>query len=44
MKKIILSIALVSLLYSCKPTAALQTAEKQEVAVKIDLNNVKEDK
>lgn len=44
MKKIILSIALVSLLYSCKPTSSLQTADKQEVAVKIDLNNVKEDK
>lgn len=44
MKKIILSFALVTFLYSCKPTASTQTTNKQEVAVKIDLNNVKDDK
>lgn len=44
MKKIFLSLALVSLLYSCKPTAALQNSSVQEVNVNIDLNNVKDDK
>lgn len=44
MKKIFLSLALVSLLYSCKPTAALQNNSVQEVNVNIDLNNVKDDK
>jgi predicted metalloprotease with PDZ domain len=45
MKKIILSIALASLLIGCKPTATIQNnKDKQEVAVKIDLNNVKDDK
>ena len=44
MRKIILSVAIVSLLFSCKPTASLQTTEKKEVTVTIDLNNVKDDK
>jgi predicted metalloprotease with PDZ domain len=44
MKKIILSVAIASLFFSCKPTASLQTIDKKEVAVSIDLNNIKEDK
>ena len=42
MKKIILSLALVSLIWSCKPTAS--TVAKNEVDVTIDLVNVKDDK
>ena len=42
MKKIVLSLALVGFLWSCSPT---QTATKQnDVAVTIDLINVKDDK
>lgn len=41
MKKIILSLALVSFLWSCKPTA---TTVKNDVDVTIDLVNVKDDK
>lgn len=41
MKKIILSLTLVSLLWSCKPTT---TATKNNVDVTIDLVNVKDDK
>jgi predicted metalloprotease with PDZ domain len=45
MKKIILGLSIVSLLWSCKPTAAVTSKkENNEVAVTIDLNNVKEDK
>lgn len=45
MKKIILSLALVSLFVSCKPTANVQSeTQAPEVDVTIDLNNVKDDK
>jgi predicted metalloprotease with PDZ domain len=43
MKKIILSIAIVSLIWSCKPTT-VATSSTNNVAVTIDLNNVKDDK
>ncbi len=45
MKKIILSLALVSLFYSCKPTSSVTSKTiTPEVAVTIDLNTIKEDK
>jgi len=45
MKKIILSLAFVSLLWSCKPTTSVTSkTEKPEIAVTIDLNHVKDDK
>lgn len=45
MKKIILSLALVSFLWSCKTTnTATTTSSKNEVDVTIDLVNVKDDK
>lgn len=45
MKKIILSLAFASLLWSCKPTTSVTSkTEKPEIAVTIDLNHVKEDK
>lgn len=43
MKKIILSLAVVSMLWSCKTTNT-STASKNEVDVTIDLINVKDDK
>ena len=43
MKKFILSIAIVSLIWSCKP-AQTATSPINEVNVTIDLNNVKDDK
>ncbi|MES2748703.1 MAG: peptidase M61, partial [Bacteroidota bacterium] len=43
MKKIILSLAIVTLLWSCKP-AEITTTKSNDVAVTIDLNNVKDDK
>jgi predicted metalloprotease with PDZ domain len=45
MKKIILSLAFVSLLWSCKPSASITSKnDKPEIAVTIDLNHVKDDK
>lgn len=45
MKKIILSLALVSLLFSCKPSSSVVSkATAPEVDVTIDLNNIKDDK
>jgi predicted metalloprotease with PDZ domain len=45
MKKIILSLALVSLFYSCKPSSSVTSKTiTPEVAVTIDLNTIKEDK
>ena len=44
MKKFILSLFVITLFFSCKPTAPIQVSQKQEVAVVIDLNNVKDDK
>ncbi len=45
MKKIILSLALVSLLFSCKPSSSvISKATASEVDVTIDLNNIKDDK
>lgn len=44
MKKFILSLFVITLFFSCKPTASIQVSQKQEVAVVIDLNNVKDDK
>ncbi|WP_298394989.1 PDZ domain-containing protein [Flavobacterium sp.] len=44
MKKYILSIALVSLLYGCKSASTVATKEKSEINVSINLNDVKEDK
>nr|WP_314840325.1 peptidase M61 [uncultured Flavobacterium sp.] len=45
MKKILYSLAVVSMLWSCKTTSTTATsAVKEEVNVTIDINNVKEDK
>ncbi|MEC4005283.1 peptidase M61 [Flavobacterium sp. SUN052] len=45
MKKIILSLSILSLLWSCKPTATIATkTEVNEIGVTINLNNVKDDK
>jgi predicted metalloprotease with PDZ domain len=45
MKKIIYSLAVVTMLWSCKTTSTTATsAVKEEVNVTIDINNVKEDK
>lgn len=45
MKKILYSLAVVSMLWSCKTTSTTATSSvKEEVNVTIDINNVKEDK
>jgi predicted metalloprotease with PDZ domain len=44
MKKIILSIAVVTLLFGCKPTSTAVSSTKSEVVVNINLNDVKDDK
>ncbi|WP_396170560.1 peptidase M61 [Flavobacterium sp.] len=44
MRKIILGIALATLFFSYQPNAMAQSKKKQQVAVTIDLNNVKDDK
>ncbi|MFD2890963.1 peptidase M61 [Flavobacterium chuncheonense] len=44
MKKIILSLAIVSMLWSCKTTTSTTLTKQNEVDVKIDLINVKDDK
>jgi predicted metalloprotease with PDZ domain len=45
MKKTMLSLAVVLLLFSCKPTATVQkSSEKTELSVTIDLNTIKDDK
>jgi predicted metalloprotease with PDZ domain len=44
MKKIILSLAAVTLLFGCKPTSTAVTSQKSEVVVSINLNDVKDDK
>lgn len=45
MKKTMLSLAVVMLLFSCKPTATVQkSSEKTELSVTIDLNTIKDDK
>jgi predicted metalloprotease with PDZ domain len=44
MKKTILSIAIVSLIWSCKPATVATSSTANDVAVTIDLNNVKDDK
>jgi len=44
MKKIILSLVVVTLLFSCKPTSTAVSSEKSEVVVNINLNDVKDDK
>jgi predicted metalloprotease with PDZ domain len=45
MKKTMLSLAVVLLLFSCKPTATVQkSSETTELSVTIDLNTIKDDK
>ena len=44
MKRIIYSLALASLLWSCKPTQNASSSEVKEIQVSIDLNAVKDDK
>ena len=44
MKKIILSLAVVALLFGCKPASTVQSSGKSDVTVTIDLNTIKDDK